>query len=267
MTDLHKTIGRCFEVIKLNIGTAGTVSTQENVMVHYYIELLSGNNIALEMVDEKGEPTGKIIEKGITKDNFNKRFKTCSQHDCPLVPKTIEEISEKMAANRVKKGEEHLARGEFEKAEDKFDRALKFDDENLQALFGLGKAKLELEKVDEAKAIFKLLSEKNALFEQSNKHTFNDFGIYLRRHEMFDLAINSYEQAISLDPEDPVLYFNLGKAYAKKGMLQKGVEIVREAIKIYIDFPEAGKYLAELLEEEKKLLNQIFTQPEESEQE
>jgi tetratricopeptide (TPR) repeat protein len=205
------------------------------------------------------------MEKGITKDNFNKRFKTCSQHDCPLVPKTIEEISEKMAENRVKKGEEHLARGEFDKAEDKFDRALKFNNENLQALFGLGKAKLELDKEDEAKAIFKLLSEKNSLFEQGNKHTFNDFGIYLRRKEIYDLAIDSYEHAIALDPEDPVLYFNLGKAYAKKGMLQKGVEIIREAIKIYIDFPEAGEYLAELLEEEKKLINQIFTQPDEPE--
>jgi len=252
--DASYKIGRCFEVKEAEPGAKGGGET-----VHYYIELLDSGKISLEMVDEKGMPNGNLLEE-ISKKEFTQRFKTCSHHECKLQPRTLDEIKRKMADTRAELGKEHLANGELDKAEDKFNRALKFDEDNVKAKFGLGKTYLEQKKEKEAFEIFRELSKIDALFEKENKHTFNEFGIYLRKSGQIDLAIANYEKAILIDPEDEALYFNLGVAYMKMEDYQVAIEKMKEALKIDPDFEEARKHLEIFvkLEEEriKKLLEE-----------
>lgn len=261
-------IGGCYEVTEVENKETFAIKTDEGFVVHYYIEMMENQSVVLELVGENGEPTGKLIEQ-IQMDDFSKRFKTCSQHKCPLQTKTVDEISKKMAENRIEMGEKHLENGEAEKAEDKFNRALKFDEKNVRATLGLGKAKLEQEKIEEAMEIFKKLSEENSIYDQDNKHTLNAFGIYLRKKGLHNLAIDSYEKAISLDPKDEALYFNLGRAYGIKGssiedakecieILQKAIGILQEALSIKTDFSEAKEYMNKLLGKEKVMLKNLL---------
>ncbi len=250
-----KMIGRCFEAPGTSRRTViSTSKIQADVDIHYYIELLDDGSIVLELVDENGEPSGELLED-ITKDYFSKRFKTCSQHECPLQISTLQEIEKKMAENRSKMGEEHLKKGELDKAEDKFKRALKFDEKSITAKFGLGKTCLEKGETGSATEIFEELSKTEALFEKENKHVFNKFGIELRRSEMYDLSIANYEKAVLIDPKDEALYYNLSVAYEKKELISKAIEKLKEALEIDNDFPEAKKRLELLIAREKETLD------------
>ena len=248
-------IGRCFEIIAE--GSDG--SDRPETVNHYYIELLSSGNIALEKVDETGEPKGEIVEEELPVEEFNKRFKTCSHHDCPLQPRTIDEIKKKMSDNRVELAEEHLKNGELQKAEDKFKRALKYDDESIKAQLGIGKVRMAEDKVDEAMKIFKEIGESNEIYESANKHTFNDFGIYLRKKGLLDLAIGNYEKAITIDEKDEALYFNLSRAYVMKGEIQTGIQKMKEALIVDPDFKEAKQHLDMFMKQEEDRLKNILT--------
>jgi len=249
-------VGRCFEIKKAD------GSDEENILTHYYIEILEDKTIALELVDGDGNPTGELVEEDLSSDDFNDKYTSCSHHDCPLQPKTIDEIKKKMAENRVAMGEEHLKNGELDKAEDKFNRALVFEAGNLKAEFGIGKIRMEQKKRTEAEEIFKKISESNEIYDMANKHTFNEFGIYLRRQEMYDIAIQSYEKAITMDEKDVALYFNLGKAYAMKGEFGPGIEKLKEALAIQPDFPEAAEHLEKYLKDEEVMLKKLLRKTE-----
>jgi len=245
-------VGRCFEIKK-----AGGPEEKE-IVIHYYIEILENKTIALELVDDEGNPTGEIVEQDLSADDFNEKYTSCSHHDCPLAPKTIDEIKKKMADNRVAMGEKHLENGELDKAEDKFNRALVFEAGNLKAEFGVGKIRMAQNRKTEAEEIFKKISEANEIYDMANKHTFNEFGIYLRRQEMYEIAIQSYEKAITMDEKDVALYFNLGKAYAMKGEYQPGIEKLKEALAIQPDFPEAAEHLEKYLKDEAAMFKKLL---------
>ncbi|MFQ5432351.1 MAG: tetratricopeptide repeat protein [Nitrospinota bacterium] len=256
----YEKIGRCFEVESGKEKSTGSEKAdQESSVNHYYIEMLDNKKIALEKVDDDGEPTGEMAEEGISVDEFHKRYKTCSHHDCPLQPRTIDEIRKKMSDNRVELAEEHLKNGELDLAEDKFNRALKYDEESVRAQLGIGKVRMEQDKIDEAMKIFSEISESNAIYEMANKHTFNDFGIYLRKKNLNDLAIDNYEKAISIDDKDAALYFNLSRAYAEKGDVQTGIAKMKEALNIRPDFPEAKEHLDILIKREAEMLDSLLT--------
>lgn len=266
--DSSKIIGRCFEIIEKEQAKVVAQKTKDGLVVHYYIEVLEDKSMALEMVGKNSEPTGILIEN-ISTEDFAKKFKTCSQHECSMHKKTVDEIGKKMAENRVTMGEKHLKDGELEKAEGKFKRALTFDEASVRASLGLGKTKMAQDKIEEAMKIFKKLSADNAIYDTSNKHTLNDFGIYLRRKGLFSLAIENYEKAISTDPTDEALYFNLGIAYKASStsaegtdkelaFIQKAISILKEALELNADFSEAKEYLEKFFKTEKKMLTRLL---------
>ncbi len=280
-------VGRCFEVKEPDAGDDKPEGEPGNI-IHYYIEVLDNKSVALELMDSAGNPTGEIAVEGISHDDFSNRFKSCSEHDCSLQSRTIEEIKKKMSEARADMGEDHLKKGEFDEAEDKFKRSLKFNEENVRSQVGLGMTHMEQDRVDEALEIFKKISESNVIFEQSNKHTFNDFGIYLRKKGLFVQATQNYEKAILVDPYDEILYYNLGRAYWEMEKVQDAIEKIKEGLKIArekrlkfmagmeikgggeIDFKAEEKYLVETtdlatialdryMKKEKEMLESLFS--------
>ncbi len=237
------TDGLYFESKVFKVGTAGTSSSSSND-VHYFCKGLPNGNIALEMCKNDGTSTGFKVEE-LSLDSFKERFKDCSQHECHL--NMTEEDKQQEAANKVSAiAQKHLDRKEYFSAEFEFKNALKLDEENVRAHYGLGKTYLEQGKKEEAEELFVKLSEIDALFDKENKHIFNEMGIDLRKMELFDDAIKNYDKAISIDPEDHALYYNMGRAHKEKGDLKKAKEYIEKSIKIKPDFEQGKKYLAGL---------------------
>lgn len=68
---------------------------------------------------------------------------------------------------------------------------------------------------------------------------YNELGIELRQKGMFAEAIMNYGKAISIDPEDEVLYFNLARAHLEQGHRENAAGYLKTALRLKPDFPEA----------------------------
>ena len=146
--------------------------------------------------------------------------------------------------------EEHVRRKELFSAEYEYKNALKLDEENLRANFGIGNVYLQMGEKEKAKEIFVKISNIEAIFEEQNKHFFNECGIQLRKQELYDEAIRYYQRALTLSPQDENLLFNLARAFFEKGDCEKARETILKALAINSTFKE-GKVLLSYIEQKK----------------
>ncbi|OGW05284.1 MAG: hypothetical protein A2889_06230 [Nitrospinae bacterium RIFCSPLOWO2_01_FULL_39_10] len=226
---------------KLMTAGVGATAQEKTDDLHYYVREIPDGSIRLELL--KGTTSTGIELDVISKEEFAKRFRSCSEHDCPFVQKTPEDKKKAKHNEIVKEADEHLKNKEYNSAEFEYGRALKLNEESVRANYGMGKVYIETGRIEQAKQIFKKLSQTEALFEQENKHIFNEFGIDLRKNGMYDEAIGNYEKAISIDPKDENLYYNLGRAYKETGDYKTAYEKVKKALELKPDFKEAQEYL------------------------
>ncbi|MEI6127900.1 MAG: tetratricopeptide repeat protein [Pseudomonadota bacterium] len=148
------------------------------------------------------------------------------------------------ASKFIAVAEEHAKRKEFFSAEYEFKNALKVDNENLKANFGIGNVYLAMGEKEKAKDIFIKISHVDAIFEEENKHFFNECAIQLRKQELYAESIDYYEKALGLSPNDENLYFNLARAYFEKGEQDKAKEYIHKALEIQPSFKEGKALLA-----------------------
>ena len=152
----------------------------------------------------------------------------------------------KKANKHIAVAEEHARRNELFSAEYEFKNALNLDEENLRANFGIGNVYLRMGEKEKAQEIFKKLSHIDAIFEETNKHLFNECGIQLRKQQLCREAIDYYKKALDLSPEDENLFFNLARAHYENGDTEKARETVYRALAIQPEFKE-GKALLEYI--------------------
>jgi len=101
---------------------------------------------------------------------------------------------------------------------------------------------MEMGETDKAKDVFKKLAQVEAIFEEENKHIFNEFGITLRKTKMYDEALANYMKALEISPQDENLYFNIARLYYDLGELEKAQEWLEKALNINPDFREARQF-------------------------
>jgi tetratricopeptide (TPR) repeat protein len=150
---------------------------------------------------------------------------------------------ENKANKNIVTAEEHVKKNELHSAEYEFKMALKVDEENLRANFGIGNVYLKMGEKDKAKDIFVKISKTDAIFEEKNKHFFNDCAIQLRKQELYTEAIDYYNKAIGLCDEDENLLFNLSRAYAESNDIGEAKGKILKALEINPKFKEAKSYL------------------------
>jgi tetratricopeptide (TPR) repeat protein len=124
-----------------------------------------------------------------------------------------------------------------------YGNALRVDEENIRANFGLGLTYLERGETGKADNIFQRLIKMEATFEAEHKHLFNDFGINLRKNEMYDQAVEYYAKALELSPNDENLHYNMARACFARSDIEKTVEHLRKALTLNKDLEIAQKFL------------------------
>lgn len=225
------------EEFKVGFGLTGKVTRVEN----YYEAVEVGEEqvkmFLLDIQDQRmGRPT--VIPKERLNDYIY----------CPdyFKGKKGEDSSHLRAEKHVQMANQHLAKSKLLNAESEYNQALKIEENHLQANLGMGKFFSAKGEEDKAKEYFTKLSSMEELFEKENKHVFNELAIELRKKGMLDEAIVNYQKALTLDPEDWVLYYNLGRAYFEKGEVDQTLDQLQAAIRIKPDFEEAEKFLQSL---------------------
>ena len=227
--------GVYLEEVVQEIGTGGTARTQK--IKNYYLAQPKGpDNVEIQLLDINGDPLP--IKNVVPQADFTNRF--VYQPDFKRDERTPKQ---KTVDKAIAQAEAHVRRKEYNSAEFEYGKALKLDEENVRANFGVAKVYLATGEADKAKDVFEKLAHIDAVFEEKNKHVFNELGIELRRLGLHDQAIAHYTKALSFTKDDENLYFNAARAYYEKGLLKEALGYLKKALTINRNLTEAIKLL------------------------
>jgi len=218
--------------------TLGTGHTQKNQKLKNYCQAdqIDEAQVKLAYLGDNGEPTG--IEITMAVDEFLKRF----TFEPNFMPAKAKSKDQKQADKHSAMAEKHRERKEYFSAEWEYNKALKIEPENIRANFGVGTLYMEMGETEKAKGVFKKLAQVEAIFEEENKHIFNEFGITLRKTKMYDEALANYMKALEISHQDENLYFNIARLYYDKDDASKAQEWLEKALHINPDFREARQF-------------------------
>lgn len=209
------------EIRKVGTGT----TTRKTVQKTFWFVEQTGNEIVCQPLNPNYVPSGpkrKIsMEELIAKFSPEPEF-----YQMSVYPKMRDmEMS-------VVKGDGHREKGETFAAEYEYSRALKVDEENVRANFGIGLTYMERGEREKAENIFERLVKLDGAFGSEHKHLFNEFGINLRKSKMLTQAVEYYERALQLSKEDENLHTNLARALLETKNINGCLEHLFKALEL-----------------------------------
>ncbi|UQZ88410.1 hypothetical protein C4J81_03970 [Deltaproteobacteria bacterium Smac51] len=218
------------------IGTMGTSRTQ-TIVDYYKCTQIDENTMSVQILDMYGDPM-PLVEK-VKVEEFLKRFTyEPEKFQKKATPKDL--ATEKAIAT----AEHHVARKEYNSAEFEYSKALKLDEENVRANFGLGKLYVETGEIQKASEVFGNLAKQDNVLAPENKHFFNELGIELRSLELYDQAIEFYQKAFNLAEDDENLIFNIARATYEKGDVAQAHALLDKALEMNPEMDMAKKLKA-----------------------
>ncbi len=228
--------GYFLESISSKVGTGDTA--KDAVMENYWHAKPLGNGMfRLELLDMNDQPSGYAEE--VSEKELETRFRFLPDYT-PRRATPKQQQADRIAA----RGERHLEKDEYLSAEYEFHKAIKLDEENVRANFGLGRTYLAMGDIVKAKEVFRKLSTIEAVLEPRNKFIFNEFGIQLRKMGMFEEAVRHYHRALLVEKFDENLWFNLGRALFEGGQGLAACKALAKALDLQPDFEAARQFLA-----------------------
>lgn len=235
----QKIQGVFYEEAVITLGTGHTQKTQK-VTNYCLAEQLDEEFVKISFLGNDGAPTGIVIK--VPCDEFLRKYTFAPDFK-------IKTKEERLTDKHVALAEKHRARKEFNSAEWEYTSALKLDPESIRANFGIGTLYMETGQADKAKEIFKKLSEIDAIFEEENKHIFNEFGIELRKANMAEEALANYMKALEISPKDENLYFNIARLHYDAKNYDNALEWIKKSLSFNPHFREAIQFNALILKE------------------
>jgi Tfp pilus assembly protein PilF len=182
------------------------------------------------------------IPSGPKKNVNREQFLT---HFSPEPEMYIQSVYPKMRElhKTVARADRYRANNELYSAEMEYNNAIKVDEENVRANFGLGITYLERGENDKAENVFTRLVKLDAAFEEEHKHLFNEFGIKLRKNHMTDQAVDYYERALELAGQDENLLYNLARAWLEKKDNAQCLDFLLKSLAVNPRLEPAVKFL------------------------
>lgn len=231
------------EVRKVGTGT----TTRKSVHKTFWFVEQHGSDIVCQPLNTNYVPSGP--KRTITMDELLTKFAPEPEFYQNSVYPKMQELY-----TTIKRGDEHLQKGENFSAELEYNTALKVDCDNVRANFGIGLTYLERGDTSKAQNIFDRLVKLDSAFENEHKHLFNEFGIQLRKNKMNAQAIAYYSRALELTKNDENLFMNIARAYLENNDISQCVDNLLKALEIAPQHLPSLKFLAWLLQ--KKLIPQ-----------
>jgi tetratricopeptide (TPR) repeat protein len=229
---LKKIKGVFYEETTITLGTGHTQKTQR-VKNYCLAEQLDDETVQVSFLGNEGRPTGIVVkmpyDEFLNKYTFEPDYK-------------IKTKEEREHDKHVSLAEKHRSRNELNSAEWEYTTALKIDPESIKANFGIGTLYMEMGQTDKAKSVFMKLSQVEAIFEEENKHIFNEFGIELRKANMTEEALSNYMKALEISPHDEHLYFNIARLYYDVKDWEFALQWIEKSVSANPAFREARQF-------------------------
>jgi tetratricopeptide (TPR) repeat protein len=190
----------------------------------------------LQALNANFVPTGP--KKIVTRDDLLTNYSPEPEFYIQTVYPKMQELDK-----TIEKGDTHREKGETFSAEYEYSTALKVDEENVRANFGIGLTYLARGEVDKADNIFGRLVRLDAAFNAEHKHLFNEFGINLRKNKMYTQAVDYYQRALSLSEFDDNLHVNIARALLEEQQYAQTAEHLLSALRLNPTNDAAMKFL------------------------
>jgi len=211
-------------VTEIKVGT-GTTAKKQRSKILWHVQQSGADEFGVRKINPQFVPVGE--SEIIDQDELLTRY-------TPEVEIHNTRVEPAMCALKktVAKGDKHRKKGEPLSAEMEYTKALDVDETNVRSIFGLGLVYLDRGDKDKARGVFEQLVALNAAFDIKHKHLFNEFGIALRKNELYDEAVKYYSRAVELSTDDENLYYNLSRAFYEKDDWEHCFEFASRALKL-----------------------------------
>lgn len=224
------------EIRKVGTGT----TTRKTVQKTFWFVEQRGDELECQPLNTNYVPSGP--KRKISMDELMAKFSPEPEfYQMSVFPKMRE------LQQSVNKADNHREKGETFAAEYEYSRALKVDEENVRANFGIGLTYMERGELEKAENIFERLVKLEGAFEAEHKHLFNEFGINLRKNKMLNQAVEYYRRALELSGDDENLHTNLARALLETKDLPGCLEHLFKALEIAPDHEISIKFLQWLM--------------------
>jgi len=209
---------------KIKVGTGTTAKKQLSKLL-WYVQQQNADEFGVRKINPHFVPVGE--PNIITQEELLADFS-------PEVEIHNTQVEPAMSALKktIAKGDKHRKKGEPLSAEMEYSKALNVDVTNVRAIFGLGLVYLTRNDKEKSKAVFEQLVSLSAAFDIKHKHLFNEFGIALRKNELYEEAVKYYSRAIELSTDDENLYYNLSRAFYEKDDWEHCFAFVSQSLKL-----------------------------------
>ncbi|WP_419786953.1 tetratricopeptide repeat protein [Pseudodesulfovibrio sp.] len=235
MSDFPQILGVYSLQIAADIGTGGTQSVHENV-TYWYARQLGENQFEVQPLNAQHVPSG--VRSELKAMDFLKQYTPePSYYRIHTVPAL------KSLARKVEMGTQAFKEGKLDEAENQFIKALMIDEKSIDANYGLGEVYSEKKDFEKLRNVLETLLGLTEAFTYEHRQRFNQFGISLRKNGHYDESIRYYEKSLEIVDEDENVYFNLARVYFEKGMSDRCISNLQQALSINPEFIEAQKFL------------------------
>lgn len=190
------------EIRRVGTGTTTRKTVQKNF---WFVEQKPDGTLECQPLNSNYIPSGP--KRTLTMDEIINKFSPEPEFYLNSVFPKMQEMQ-----RSIDNADAHRNKGETFTAEFEYGTALKLDEDNVRANFGIGLTYLQRGDAEKAEDIFQRLVKLDAAFETEHKHLFNDFGISLRKNKMFSQAVTYYGRALELSAKDENLHMNMARA-------------------------------------------------------
>lgn len=225
------------EIRKVGTGT----TTRKTVQKTFWFVEQHGDVIECQPLNTNYVPSGP--KRKISMEELIAKFSPEPEFYMNSVYPKMQELQ-----HSIKQGDKYRENGEGFAAEYEYSRALKVDEDNVRANFGIGLTYLERGDASKAQDIFERLVKLDAAFEPQHKHLFNEFGINLRKNKMLAESREYYARALQLSPKDENLNMNMARVLLESKDLEGCVDYLLEALRIAPRHEQSLKFMSWLIQ-------------------
>lgn len=217
------------------VGT-GTTTRKTVQKTFWFVEQSGDGKLECQPLSSNLVPTG--VKRSLSMEDLIAKYAPEPEFYISAVYPKMQELQ-----RAINSGDAHRKNGETFAAEFEYGNALKVDENNVRANFGIGLTYLQRGETDKAEDIFQRLVKLEAAFEKEHKHLFNDFGINLRKNKMFQQSVDYYARALELTCNDEHLHVNMARAMLENKNIDGCVEHLLNALALVPDNEHAQKFL------------------------
>jgi superkiller protein 3 len=123
-----------------------------------------------------------------------------------------------------------LEHGEWKKAIEYFQRAIRLEPNNADAYYNLGNAFADAKRNEDAAAAYRKALELSPAFAEAH----DNLGTLLFTLGQLNEAAQHFQEAIRLQPEHLATYDNLGMTLAQQGRFDEAIQVYRKALELAI---------------------------------